>query len=412
MNSVDGERRKVMRDPVPIVIAACSRAQSLARLLDSVGAAVYSRADIPLIVSVDVPKGASCADPDVLRAAEDFRWTHGEKAVVVREEHLGLRRHVLLCGDYALTHGAAVVLEDDLFVSAYFYEFAQQALEFSRGREKIGGISLYCHRFNMIAAEPFEPIDDGSDNWYLQFASSWGAAWAAEQWRGFREWLDREPAIGSREEVPAYVRGWPESSWLKYAVAYLVERDRFFLYPRRSLTTNFGEAGTHVGRRNTDYQVPLQNGPAAYRFSDPGESGAVYDAFFESRNLRDRLAEEGIDTEIDLYGTKPPDYGTARYFLTRRALPYGIARRYGREMRPHEENVLRGIGGEDFFLYDRKTPGKRPKTDKVRAARYHLRGIDRRHYAAVVASFARRSLDGIRRRLVRPGRRRRKGGRR
>ena len=157
---------------LPVVVVAFNRARSLKRLLSSLNDAAYIVDDVPLIISID--KGEN--NQDVLAVAEAFVWKHGEKKVIYQDKNLKLRKHVLQCGDYALKYGNVIVLEDDLYVSKYFYQYAEAALKFTQGNDRIGGISLYNHRFNVEASEPFEAVDDGYDNWYFQFASSWGEA--------------------------------------------------------------------------------------------------------------------------------------------------------------------------------------------------------------------------------------------
>lgn len=379
---------------VPIVVVAFNRVRSLKRLLSSLNNAVFEEDNVPLIISID--KGDN---QDVLQAANDFVWKHGEKTVAYQPQNLKLRKHILKCGDYALEYGNVIILEDDMFVSRYFYDYAVKALAFSEKIDRIGGVSLYNHRFNVEAFEPFEYHDDEYDNWYFQFASSWGEAWTKKQWSAFKEWYETSPEIKDRIEVPLTVRKWSDSSWLKYFISYLIEKDKYFIYPKKSLTTNFGDAGTHVNKNNTNHQVPLQDGKIEYRFSAPEESKAVYDAFFESVRLSDKLQSDGTPATVDLYGEKPLELVKTRYLLTRRSLPKKIIKQYGCCMRPHEDNILYDIPGSDFFLYDLSQSGKAPKTDKVRKVQYNLRYIDKKHYNSVVKMFINKSVGGIKRKL-------------
>lgn len=385
-----------MSKKIPIVVVAYNRAKSLYRLLTSLNAAEYLVDDIPLIISID--RGEH--NQDVLEVANEFVWKHGEKTVVYQKENLKLRKHILKCGDYALEYGNVIILEDDLFVSKYFYQYAESALAFSDLHDRIGGVSLYNHRFNVEASEPFEAIDDGYDNWYFQFASSWGEAWTEKQWRCFKEWYVQTPNVDNRNDVPEYVRGWPKSSWLKYFIAYLVEKDKYFIYPKKSLTTNFGEAGTHVNMSNTTHQVPLQNSPIRYRFSTLEESSSIYDAYFESVSVSNKVINDNY-VAIDLYGKKDASLLACkyRYILSRNALPYKIEKRYGCDMRPHEENILHNITGNDFFLYDTDMPvSMRPHINRVGKVQYNLRYIDRSQYITVIHMFIKRTIDGAIRR--------------
>lgn len=380
---------------LPVVVVAFNRARSLKRLLGSLNDAIYTVDDVPLIISID--KGDS--NQDVLAVAESFVWEHGEKKVVYQETNLKLRRHVLQCGDYALKYGNVIVLEDDLYVSKYFYQYAESALKFTQDNNRIGGISLYNHRFNVESAEPFESIDDGYDNWYFQFASSWGEAWSKSQWERFKEWYEKSPNIDDCSQIPLYVRQWSQSSWLKYFIAYLIEKDLYFLYPHKSLTTNFGDAGTHVNKNNTNHQVPIQNGEITYKFSELEMSKAVYDAYYESVYLQSKIID-GQKVLVDLYGKKTIEPDKLHYVVSRQALPYKIVKKYGCNMRPHEENILREIEGDDFFLYDMNSRvDTKPRTDAIRKAQYNLRYIDKKQYSAVILLFIQKTLDGMQRRL-------------
>lgn len=380
---------------VPIVVVGFNRARALKRLLDALNEAVYNRNDVPLIISID--KGDN---QDVLDAANAFEWKYGEKKVVYQKENLKLRKHILKCGDYAIEYGNVIILEDDLYVSKYFYEYTCAALDYSKNDKRIGGVSLYNHRYNVTASEPFEAIDDGYDNWYFRFASSWGEAWTKNQWMEFKEWYLTAPNINNMEEIPSYVRNWSESSWLKYFIAYLVAKDKYFIYPKKSVTTNFGEAGTHVNKNNTNHQVPLQNAHIDFKFSSLDNSKSIYDAYFESVTVGVVLAENGFDTDIDLYGQKPESIMKKRYILTRKSMPYKTVKQYACYMRPHEENILNNILGEDFFLYDTAIADNlNHKANMVRKMQYNHRFISRRHYKYIIKMFLQKTFDGLKRRI-------------
>lgn len=383
-----------MDKAIPIVIVAYNRPKSLARILKSLDTAKYMRKDIPLIISID--KGDNAG---VLKVAEDFAWRYGEKTVVYQKENLKLRKHILKCGNYALEYGNIILLEDDLFVSPYFYEYSTKALKFSEDKEYIGGISLYNHRYNVIASEPFEPMDDGYDNWYFQFASSWGEAWTATQWKLFIDWYSENPDIGAMIGLPQYVKNWPSSSWLKYFIAFLIEKDRYFLYPKKSLTTNFGDAGTHVNSDNTNFQVPMQMSKTDFVFSEIEESKGIYDVYYENVLLQNNINYN--NTVIDLYGKKPlKEMGDAEYLLSRGGLPYKIIEEYGCCLRPHDANIIFDIKGNDFFLYCLKYKvNKNAPVDTKRKAQYNLRYIDHSQYGAILRLFMSKTLYGLKKRL-------------
>ena len=201
--------------------------------------------------------------------------------------------------------------------------------------------------------------------------------------------------------MPAYIHGWQASSWLKYFVAFLVANDMFFLYPRRSLTTNFGDAGTHVGTDNTDYQVPLQAEKIDYRFSTLDQSKSVYDVFFENLRLHESMNIPRDALTVDLYGLKD-DSPDTRYLLTRKCLDFAVIKAFGCCMRPHEANISEQIEGTDFFLYDLTMPmANSNHFDGVRKTQYNLRNISRTQYTNVLKIFINKTKKGIFRRVKR-----------
>ncbi len=331
----------------PIVVVAFNRPESLSRLLQSLDSAAYPNEQITLIISIDRAEN----NKNVLEIANQFKWRFGEKKVIYQKKNLGLRKHILQCGAYSESYGSVIILEDDLFVSPFFYDFVQHSLNFSNDKESIGGISLYNHELNVHTNDNFRALDDGFDNWYFQFASSWGQAWSRNQWKGFIKWYNDKPKINDDERIPQNVRNWSEKSWLKYFTAYLITKDLYFLYPKTSFTTNFSDVGTHVGIRSTAYQVPLQHGKKnEFNFSDLDESKSTYDAFFENLYLNKILGLNRKNLTIDLYGYHSLE--PHRYIISSRILDYEIQRSYGCFLKPIECNILMDIEGSDFFLYD------------------------------------------------------------
>jgi hypothetical protein len=355
----------------PIVIVAYNRPRSLKRLLKSISLARYPEWEITLVISIDNHKD----NTDVLEMAKEYSWQYGPKEIRYQEINLGLKTHILQCGDYCLDYDSVIILEDDLFVSPNFYFYAIESLEFTKKDRRIGGISLYNHQLNVHTRDHFNALEDGYDNWYFQFASSWGQVWSRDQWIGFREWLSKNSELKSHDTIPRYVLSWSDKSWLKYYITYLIETNRYFFYPKISLTTNFSDAGTHVSADSTIYQVPLlYDDRKTYRFSRLEDSGAVYDAFYENAVLQNKIGFGDDNCCIDLYGYKPIQ--NERYWLTSKIYNYKIVKAYGRSLKPIEANIIQGVEGTDLFLYDTAHPAPNPfEYDEVRRLLYNIKQI-------------------------------------
>jgi len=331
---------------IPIVITAFNRPASLSRLLGSIARANYPK-NVKLVISVDGGPGSE----DTARIAREFQWTAGKKEVIVHERNLGLRDHVLSCGDMAVQFGAAIILEDDLYVSPWFYEYAMAAAFFYREDKNVAGISLYSHRFNETAGFPFAPLDDGSDVFFMQVPCSWGQCWTADQWKAFRKWHSSNSETNDTTGIPPNVLRWPESSWKKIFMKYLIDTGRFFVYPLHSLTTNFGDRGAHH-EKNRIFQVPIARGKRSFAFKKLRDSKAKYDAHCEmvpSCLAALNPALSGYDFAVDLYGMKSLSGIPNSYVLTsKECRKHEMS--FARDMLPVEAGVVDDMRGDDIFL--------------------------------------------------------------
>ncbi len=331
-----------------IIVIGYDRLDSLKRVLDSLNNAFYNE-KVDLIISLDKSNVL-----EVYEFANNFNWSFGEKKVILSEEKLGLRKHVLKCGNYInkFKFDAIIVLEDDLYVSPDFFNYSKQAIEFYKDEDIIAGISLYKHLLNIDADIPFSPVLTNSDSFFMQYAQSWGQVWTKKQWNSFYEWYSNEEFKSlDLKNVPENIKEWPESSWLKYYIQYCIDKDKFFVYPYKALSTNFADAGTHYKNNTNKMQIPIvYDCKKIYNFVRIDESIAVYDAFFENLKICDYLNLDKNEVDINLYGRKK--HLNKRYLLTMENLGYKIMKSYGLQMRPHEMNVILNIDGICIKLYD------------------------------------------------------------
>jgi hypothetical protein len=357
----------------PAVVAiGYNRPQSLQRLLASIGAAHYEYENITLIISLD--KSDNCEE--VLAVAEKFKWNYGEKVIRTFDERQGLRKHVLQCGDLSNQYGAVIILEDDIVVSPEYYSYTVDALEFYGDDDKVAGIALYSHKYNGYAQRPFEPVHNGYDAYMGQFSVTWGQCWNAKQWNFFKQWYeDHQIKLDYKNNIPSEVTNWPETSWGKYFVYYIVENDKYYVMPYEALSTCFADIGQHVKTGNSVHQVPLLNGKRTYRFSN-FQNAEKYDIFFESISLKEKFPT-GIKSDlcIDLYGKKNIKR-EERYILTCAKMPFLKIASYALTMRPPELNVRYDIQGEQIFLYDTLTKAPKGKKNIWEQIDYACGGLD------------------------------------
>jgi hypothetical protein len=339
--------------PIAIVVNAYNRPAALARLLASLQQAAYlADTPVPLIISID--HGGS---NDVRALADNFAWPPGPKEVILQEQHLGLVQHFFACGDLTQRYDAIVYLEDDLTVSPVFYAYASQALSFYQHDDRIAGVSLFGLWFNGYTQQPFVPLADGSDAFFVQVPYTLGLAFTRTQWAGFKAWLGSPTAAVQTAAVstaPLH-EAWlhfDSEDWFPLLARFAIATDLYFVLPRVSHVTGWGDVGTHFTQATRFLQVPLQRDKQQYAFKSWDDSVAVYDSFFELRPDRlNRLTDRwrGYDYTLDLYGIKSRSNLRAEYALTSRPCHNPLAS-FGKTLWPIEMNVIEQVPGTEIHF--------------------------------------------------------------
>lgn len=325
-----------------------NRLKSLKRLLDSLERADYKNNSPTLLISIDKSESNEIED-----FANKYVWKYGEKKVYTHTVNLGLRKHVLECGSKIKDYDALIMLEDDITVSPFFYDYAIQTIDKYKANKHIAGISLYNFPINYQNRLPFNPVRSEYDVYFMNCAQSWGQIWIKEQWNLFMKWYEQHNDEFNIPSLPQPLNLWPKSSWLKYHTRYCIEENKYFVYPYESLSTNNNDIGTHNKEKTTNYfQSTLQIFPKSqYKLPDLEKCDIKYDGFFEPKFLSECLNINYTDLCVDLYGFKD-SYFPKKYLLTRKKLPYKILKSFALKYKPIEANILWNIKGNEIFLYD------------------------------------------------------------
>ena len=262
-------------------------------------------------------------------------------------------QHFFACGDLTQRYEAIVYLEDDLTVSPVFYAYAAQALAFFRRDDRVAGCSLFGLWFNGYTQQPFVPLPDGSDVFFVQVPYTQGLAFTVEQWARFEAWR-HSPAMTVPPTVPLH-EAWSHfdrEDWFPLLARFVITTDRYFVFPRVSQATGWGDAGTHFSWASRFFHVPLQRGKLVYDFKTLDEADAVYDSFFELQPDRlNRLTDQlrGYDYTLDLYATKLPVNLRAECVLTSRRCRNPVVS-FGKTAWPLEMNIVERVPGADIAL--------------------------------------------------------------
>lgn len=343
-----------------IVAVGYNRPQALARLLYALRNADLP-SGVPLVISLDWS-----GKEEIAALADAFEWPHGPKRVIKHPRNLGLRQHILACGDLTRDYGAIALFEDDLLVSRHFYPYLLQSIAMYGHDDRIGGISLYNYKLNEFTNMDFEPIHDGSDVYFMQVAASWGQAWTAGQWAAFRKWYEvgQHESFSLSDRIPRQLAGWRDNSWKRFYIKYLAKTGRYFVYPRASLSTNMAIPGTNTKRAVSIYQTPLEHGERSWRMVPLDLSLARYDVFYEPESAVLRrlqpLLDQGFlgdhDFDVDLYATKPTEVLAHPYLLSSRRSRQGLGFAL-QSSGAASASILAGEEGDFFHLASRSSFG-------------------------------------------------------
>lgn len=335
---------------IGILVIACNRLKSLERLIHTLENSYYENENVDLIISID-----KSDTTEVSTFAQNYVWNHGKYKVIIQKEKLGLRKHVLSCGDYSQYYDGLVVLEDDISVSPNFFFYAKACIKKYKDDDRIAGISLYNFPLSYVSSFPFTPLASDSDVFFMQVAQSWGQIWMPKQWKEFRNWYEthKDEDFNTIGNIPKPLHFWPESSWLKYHMWYCIDQSKYFVYPYNALSTNNSESGIHNALQNTFFQSNLCFlKKTNYVLKDFDEQDVVkYNGFFYPFFLGHFLGISESELLVDFWGVYD-NTNEKKYLLTTQKWPYKIVKSYALQYKPIELNIMMNAEGESIFLYD------------------------------------------------------------
>ena len=295
---------------IALVVVAYKKRLSLEKLLDSI-----KYAEIPqntdLYISID-----GNGHESVIQLVKNFSDPRFNIKIIINKTNLGLKNHIINCANIVKNYDGVILLEDDILIDKFFYNFASHALNFYKTEVKVSGVSLYSMRTNELNNLPFLPIKTNFSNYFAILPSSWGIAFSKEQWSSFVNWYESIPAheIDSLclKHLPKKISLWPQSSWKKIYTLYNVLHNYVWVYPYESFATNNGgnESGTHVKKNLNWRQVPIQIQERLgdkYHFCEYDKSAIIYDEYLEQKGLIiNKLLNlsDDISVACDFYGLK------------------------------------------------------------------------------------------------------------
>jgi hypothetical protein len=246
-----------MNQLAPIILFVYNRAWHTQQTLDALAKNELAKESILYIYADGAKENATATD---LQKIEELRKVisnfNGCKEVhlVLREKNKGLSNNVTEGITKVINqHGKIIVLEDDIFVSPYFLDFMNQALDLYENEEHVYGVTGYSYYPNEKLASTF----------LLPLSSVWGWATWKKTWDicSFdAQFLLSE--VEKQRNAKAFDFGsYPFLNLLKFQLeltssswdwdicfyASIFLKHGSFVFPNQSITINIGmdNSGTH-----------------------------------------------------------------------------------------------------------------------------------------------------------------------
>eukprot|EP01084_Bolivina_argentea_P189755 326257_1 len=154
-------------------------------------------------------------------------WKHGEFKIHVWKNHAGLRKQWIDTWHESVKHiggltpnlrERAVILEDDLEVSPFFWKYLKLAHNYYQNNDNIAAFTL--QRASLCAAH-CPKLNGGPTNIFAyRLVGSWGYSPKAKHWYKFRKWFHKNVKY-----TKPYVDGLTPTDWYKQKERKQIEND-------------------------------------------------------------------------------------------------------------------------------------------------------------------------------------------
>ncbi|KAG0180890.1 hypothetical protein DFQ29_009899 [Apophysomyces sp. BC1021] len=250
---------------INLVVVTDRRPHALSRLLQSLSRSHLLGDKVDLTIQME-----QSADSVTQSLVNSFVWRHGDKLVRHRIKKGGLMPAIIESWYPKDRHDYAVILEDDVEVSPFFYTWAKYSIlqyRYSgnlKASQLMYGVSMYSPRNIELlpqgrrpwnAEKVLSPRYPSHMPYVSQVPCSWGAVYFPEHWREFHTYLTARLEDEKNEHllnitVPRSRSVRWKKSWKKYFIELVYLRAYVMLYPNfqrfESFSTNHLEFGTHV----------------------------------------------------------------------------------------------------------------------------------------------------------------------
>ncbi|KAK3599744.1 hypothetical protein CHS0354_037221 [Potamilus streckersoni] len=252
---------------IRIIVIVYNRATSLRRLLDSLNKAHYFGDTIALHVWIDRSKNGTI-DSTTYGVASDFTFRHGQYYVHNQTCHAGIYGQWMGTW-YPKSNSSefAVILEDDLTVSPYFYKWLKLVHMKYDNYSNVNGYSLQGISIKHGATQSgYLEVNETHTIFLYPVLGTWGFSPNNRNWRAFSDWYQEvrrdpkfrplvpgiHPSVWYKEQL---AKGHQDRMWSMWFIYYAWMNRELTVYSNfkghKGLAINWKEHGLHYSEKDS-----------------------------------------------------------------------------------------------------------------------------------------------------------------
>lgn len=253
---------KIDKTQFQIHVLTMQRVASLKRLLNSLQATDYNGDVVSLIIHIDSHKDNNAC----IQLAQDFKFSHGSVEVKIAKKNKGLRNSWFEAWrPQDILNEYAIILEDDIEVSSYWYHFVKMGWKAYANRDDLAGISLQRQAFVHKRGEKQMEIVNNHTPFLYASVGSIGFSPHPKKWLAFLHWIDViDVSTVDIHTSDLLTSQWFYGSdkrqmWTQYFIWFCRKHQLFTLFlnlpDKKTLASHMREPGEHTAsgmRRDFD----------------------------------------------------------------------------------------------------------------------------------------------------------------
>ena len=234
-----------------IHILTWNRPHSFLRLLHSLLDTNFEDDKVNLVIHID---GGDQNSETYYEAVNSF-WSFGSKSIIKNNQQKGLAYAWFNVWKPIHPSELAVIFEDDIIVSPWWYKWLKCAWQNYLFRNDIAGISLQRQR--LIPQKPHRTMEIINNNEPFLFAlvGSIGFSPHPTQWRRFVDWINQTDLDNFDVSIPELITtNWYQKGkmWTQHFIYFCKKYELYTLYVnlphQRSLAEHLQEKGVHFSK--------------------------------------------------------------------------------------------------------------------------------------------------------------------